>query len=788
MFSFIYGNKNLHVKVKNKSMAIKKTEKQELLEKLELLLKRQEQFRQEINELQWQIGTLKTTESNVEIVSKSEPAFVQPVVSVESEKTEIPKQNVKKEKIKTGVSAEIEKFIGESLINKIGIAVLIIGVGIGAKYAIDNNLISPLMRIILGYLVGFGLVFFAVRLKKKYFNFSTVLFSGAMAIHYFITYAAYTYYYLFPQLLAVILMVIITAITVALALFYDRQVIAHFGLVGACVVPYVLREPFLNVVILFVYILIVNSGILFISFKKKWKPLTYLAFIVTWTIFITWFATGNYVEKPTVCLIFLFLFFVIFYLVFLSYKLVLKEKFGPDDIIFLLLNATVMYTVGYITIDSLEGGNEYLGLFTIVNAIIYGVTTYLIYQSNLKDKSLFFWSVGLVIVFFTATIPIQFDSYITAIIWSVETALIFLYGKSKKINFYEIISYILIFITSVVVLTNWSSMSYSLFDNTLKKLFTPIFNMEFMSSVVVILSFYFIFYVNKKSKIGDKLYENTVFDNLFPVLLLIIIYFSFFTQIALYWKNVQVHASFELRPDGIWEKQIGDLNPDISRFSEIWQINYSLLFFSILSFINFRWFKNRDFDGFLVVANLGMIFLFLLGGLHVLSQLRSSYLSTALSSNYNVSIYHILIRYISIAFFALLLYSHYRFVSLRLKVEVFKKIFDIIFIASIVWISSSELINWLSLSGSTEVYKHGLSILWGVFSLAFIVYGIWKKKKHIRISAIALLGITLIKLFLYDLANLQTVPKTIVFISIGILFLVISFLYNKYKNIIFEEG
>ena len=76
----------------------------------------------------------------------------------------------------------------ENLINKIGIIVLIIGVGIGAKYAIDNELISPLTRIILGYLVGAGLLGFAIRLQKKYENFSAVLLSGSMAIFYFITY------------------------------------------------------------------------------------------------------------------------------------------------------------------------------------------------------------------------------------------------------------------------------------------------------------------------------------------------------------------------------------------------------------------------------------------------------------------------------------------------------------------------------------------------------------------------------------------------------------------------
>lgn len=46
----------------------------------------------------------------------------------------------------------------------------------------------------------------------------------------------------------------------------------------------------------------------------------------------------------------------------------------------------------------------------------------------------------------------------------------------------------------------------------------------------------------------------------------------------------------------------------------------------------------------------------------------------------------------------------------------------------------------------------------------------------------ALFAITLIKLFFYDIAHLNTISKTIVFVSLGILLLIISFLYNKNKN------
>ena len=69
-----------------------------------------------------------------------------------------------------------------------------------------------------------------------------------------------------------------------------------------------------------------------------------------------------------------------------------------------------------------------------------------------------------------------------------------------------------------------------------------------------------------------------------------------------------------------------------------------------------------------------------------------------------------------------------------------------------------------------------------------IVLGIIKKKKHLRIGAIVLFAVTLIKLFFYDIADLDTISKTVIFITLGVLLLIISFLYNKYKNLIFDKS
>jgi len=780
-------------------MTVNKTEKQELLEKLNQLLRKQSQFQQEINELQRQIVTLQVEDleektAPTEVVKNIYPVEEAPVKEqIFPNIPERPRvvQQKKEESLweKSGISTEIEKFIGENLINKIGIAIVIIGVGIGVKYAIDNDLISPLVRIILGYLVGFGLAGFAIRLKSKYLNFSAVLFSGAMAIQYFISYAAYSYYNLFPQITAIVLMVLITILTVALAFYYKQQVIAHFGLVGAYIVPFLLKEPFLNVTILFIYMAIINSGILFISTKKKWKPLIYLAFVATWTIFITWFTSGNYNNQLETCLIFLSLFFVIFYLVFLSYKLLLKEKFNIDDIALLLINSGILYIVGYIAINSLESSKEYLGLFTLINAVIHGVSTYIIYKTKTTDKNLFYWTIGMVLAFSTIAIQVQFNNFITAILWSIEAALIFWYSRNKNISFYEIFSYPLIFLIFIVTAKNWTSVAYKFYDIEISEIFKPIFNAEFLSSVVVIISFSFILYIIKTTKKeAVKLPEiSTIFNILFPLFFLLVIYFTFFTEISLYWNNIKLKASFEVNPDGIWKNLYVFVDSNILKLKVIWLFNYTLLFATIVSFVNFKWLKNNEFNAFILVFHFFLIILFLTIGLNQLSALGANFLHPELITNLTVNFNYLVIRYISLAFFALLIYSTYRFVIAGFKIDVFKKIFEIALSISIIWVCSSELITWLSINGSTEVYKHWLSILWGVFSLMLVSYGIWKKKKHLRIFAIILFFGTLAKLFFYDLTNLETVPKTLVFLFTGVLLLIVSFLYNKYTKMIFEE-
>ncbi len=790
-----------------------------LIEKLEILLKRQDDFSKEINELRNEVNFLKSTGTEQPDVKEDLPDATHTEQSIVEENfqpawlvTE-PESEVRAETAKPGNErqqpfpkqeppkqpnwpitkppadkSDLEKFIGENLINKIGIAITVIGVAIGAKYAIDHQLISPLTRIILGYLFGAALLGVAIRLKKDYENFSAVLLSGSMAIIYFITYAAYSFYGLIPQVLAFMLMVIFTAFTVVAAINYNMQIIAHIGLVGAYAVPFLLSDGSGKVAILFSYTAIINVGILVIAFKKYWKPLYFVAFGLTWVMYVSWFASKYKVsEHFGLALTFLTVFFSIFYLTLLAYKLLQKEKFVIEDILMLLVNSFIFYGIGYAILNNHETGKQLLGLFTLCNAIIHFIVSAIIYRQKLGDRNLFYLISGLVLVFITIAIPVQLDGNWVTLLWAGEATLLFWIGRTKNVPVYETLSFPLMFLAFFSIFHDWTSVydTYNVdFPGTK---IIPLFNINFLSSVLFITVFWFINMLNRNEKYTSSVQAEVskILKLTIPSILLITIYFAFQMEIANYWDQLfkeSVHIVNTADQQNYYQDY------DLIDYRTISIINYSLLFVSVLAFVNIKKFRNQQLslvNFVLIVFSLGV---FLLQGLYTLSELRESYLDQTLAQYYTRGIFNIIIRYISFAFVILTLVACYKYTREEFIKRDFKILFDFILHTTVLWIASSELIHWMDMSGSTQTYKIGLSILWGMYSLFLIAFGIGKKKKHLRIGAIALFAATLIKLFLYDISHLDTISKTIVFVSLGVLLLIISFLYNKYKHSISDES
>ncbi|MFW0716739.1 DUF2339 domain-containing protein [Pedobacter sp. N23S346] len=776
-----------------------------LLVKLENLLLRQQGFEEEIKALRDEVSALQSPGVNLPhiastpIVAPPPPKIAPPIAEITNSTTpqlgtvSIPPKNNQQQpnfadkfKRENLVKSDFEKFIGENLISKIGILILIIGVAIGAKYAIDHEMISPLTRIVLGYAVGAGLMAFAIKLKAKYENFSAVLVSGAIAIMYFITYAAYDFYSLIPQAFAFALMVVFTSFTVVAAIKYDKQVIAHIGLVGAYAVPFLLSNGSGNVGVLFTYMTIINIGILILSFKKYWKPLFYASFALTWIIFISWRLNLS-LEANFFYLSLLFsaLFFATFYVTNLAYKVSKKEVFGLSDVAIILLNAFIYYGVGYLILSENKNSAELLGLFTLANAVIHFVVSVIIYKKKLADRNLFYLILAVVITFITMAIPVQLNGGWVTIFWTVEAAVLFYLGRVKLIAVYEKLSFPLIILAFFSLIQDWSIQTDSYTTNAN---IIPLFNVGFLTAVIFITCFTWIYFVGKKSveNPAEWIWMRQILTYFIPSVLLLVTYLTFSIEISKYFNNLSELTKINTTPTANKEYANYLYNYNYDKLKTAWTYIYTLFFVSLLTFVNIKKLRNGELAIANLIINFITIVAFLTHGLYQLSELRDAYLFNE-SKYFNVGSFNIGIRYLSIAFFGLLIYQCYKLMKSGLLKSDLKIMFDYLLYTSLLWIISSELINLLSLSGLTDSYKLGLSIVWGIYSLFLISMGIAKNKKHLRIGAMVLFGITLVKLFVYDIAYLSTISKTIVFVSLGILLLIISFLYNKYKHLIIDD-
>jgi uncharacterized membrane protein len=709
-------------------------------------------------------------------VIKPLPPELQPIPHIEPQTTNYKPQTPQPQtpNPKPETKPGLEEFIGGNLASKVGILITLIGIFIGAKYAIEHNLVSPEVRIASGYISGLLLIGIAWRLKKRYEQYSAVLMGGGLSVMYFITYTAYSFYGLFPQLLAFALMLIFTVAAVYAALLYNRIIIAHLGLVGAYAIPILLSDNSGRYAVLFTYITIINIGILVLSFKKYWKSLFHVSFIFTWVIYGVFYVSVSMSEYFTTGIVFLCIFFFIFYATFLAYKLIKKEQYGIRDVILLLSNAFIFYGYGYGVLMRNYDSITVLGLFTLANAAIHFGVSMVVKRLQLADKALLYLLLGLVIAFITIAIPVQLDGNWVTLLWTIEALIVFYIGRTQQRRGYERLAVVLTIIAFMSLLQDWSIYS---FLRAPQEGYNYFFNTNFLTGILVTIGFGTMLYVHRHRKATvDPVSTSLHFEfyNLaLPFLLLAAGYFTFELEFYNYFDHL-IESAGRIE----WKNEIG-------LFRVVTILLYSMAFTALVAYINLRWTRSNFMAGATLIGSVLCIAMLLVHGLPVLNDL-SHYYQSSDASYFGIS--NLLIRYAIIATAAILLWLGHRSLEL-MNADVFlRNLYIVIVQVTILTIISFEYLQWMNLIGtSINEYKLGLSIVWSVYALGLVIMGINKKKKYWRLTGIFFFIITLVKLFAYDLSQATTISKTASFISLGAILLLVSYLYNRYKDVILEE-
>ena len=768
------------------------TELKRLQDKLNLIQQKQDTLQSEIILLKTEIRHLlnKPVESvaPMPIVEQPKTQTVEPAKVPVPEKPKpiqepvapyIPPPYVKKE-------SDLEKFIGENLISKIGILVVIIGVGIGVKYAIDNNLASPMVRIVFGYLCSIGLLGTAVYLKKKYNSFSAVLFSGGVATAYFTTYFASAFYEFMPKEVAFPVMVLLTIGTIFSAIWYNREVIAHIGLWGAYAVPVLLGSGSNKVEWLYTYMLVINVGIMILTYKREWKLIFLNAFFSSWAIFIFSSSIDFHTGKTALTeLLFASAFFLVFYVSILLNKLVKDIKDGGITNAILLVNAFVFASIGSTLVYNINENSDYSALFIFLNGFLYVITAVISFYKD-RESELFKILSSLTVLFFVVAVPIQFSGMLIPLLWAIITlALVYLW-KALKSEYLGWLGSPLLIAVFVGCVFGFGKEIYDV--DAAWKAFLRI---DFLWSLLIIGLMGSIYKVAQEKTADDAPKSNLSNTLVYSSVILfgLLIYLLFLTEIICVFRADYLASAKTMyfNDEIIPGNQYNVYNEVIVMTGVIYSIIYSLCFSAAFGLMNVLYIKHRIFATVHQIINGGLTFVFLTFGLVLLYSLDDNYITPEHPDLYPAQKAWITLRYLAFASFIFLIVSEWFYAKKGFFEKGFNVFLEIIFHFLAIVIISHEIIHWSTIQHIEKLDKYGLSIFWGVYALFLVGYGIWKNRKFLRIEGIVLTGITLVKLFFYDTSNLGTIPKTILFISVGLLLLVISFLYNKYKDLIIDK-
>ena len=659
---------------------------------------------------------------------------------------------------------DMEKFIGENLVNKIGIAILVLAIGFFVKYAIDQDWVGPVGRVSIGILCGAILIGIAHKMRNSYKSFSSVLAGGGLAVFYFTITLAYHQFHLFGQATAFTIMIVITAFAVALSILYNKQELAIIALLGGFLAPFLVSNGSGNYKTLFTYLIVLNVGLVTIAYNKAWRLLNFLSFFFTIILFGGWLVSLGYNEAQqtfTNAFLFATIFYLLFFAINVAHNIREKKKFIASDFGILLANTALYFGVGIYCLHKMNA-DEFKGLFSASMGVFNLIATYFLFRKQKVDTNILYLLMGITLTFISITAPLQLNGNNITLFWASEAVLLYwLFTKSnlKIIQYSSVIIWVLMMIS---LLMDWMQV-YSSYNAALN----IILNRGFITTLFAAVATYTLFIIRKKeTQINTSL-------NLIPAKL----FFRISALVLLFAAGaLEINHQFEY------------YHP-YTNINLLYLLLYTFSFFLILIIVSQ---KNKTLQikqQYIIAMLITCVLLYLLSIVKVFSTQAG-----ILTENKNH--FHFIAHWLGAFLFLLILYK---------LIEIFRNSINIKTNSYLAWVLCTIVVIYFSVeihlltnsvffSAKNDLYeihrvyiKTGLPILWGLCSFAFMWLGMRFKYRPLRIISLSLFTLTLLKLFIFDIRNIPAGGKIAAFFCLGIILLIVSFMYQRLKKIIIDD-
>ena len=686
---------------------------------------------------------IQETEDKTPEVEEETPETIEEPVEEEQEEPAMAMEE--EEEIEEYATSEtnFEKYIGENLFGKIGILIFIIGIGFFVKYAIDQNWINETARTLMGYAVGAGMLVLAERLHKRYHTFSSLLAGGAFGIYYLITAIAFHYYGLFSHTMAFVILCVTTIFMSAVSVLYDRKELAVTALVGGFIAPFIISTDSSSIISLQIYITILNIGMFCLAMYKKWAILPMVSFGFTYIILWGTTALGSFSDSEAVTTYpTLFAFATLFYVIFLlPVVFILRTQYGENTRLGLLgiitANSFMYLIYGDFLLQHFEASSDttaYLAFF--IAAVNLAIHLYLRFRVEGQD-TLRNLMLGIAVTFASMGVPILFSAANVLMVWAAESVLLLWLFTKEKNRIYELASAVLLLLT-LGALAYYRTTDAFIHDT------------------------------------GDSLFFNGAF------------FVTTFVSIAYYVVAVIMQFNKELFSD---TKRLIAYTPCNAI---AYALGFSILFLAFRDNFHFHLEQPISEYASLLTANI-----MLLGGALIL---RKRFEISENKLAYEISLYlagilfamtvwnytdpeGLLLRWlmalVTIAYMAYCMRGQLLVTSNQRNLHTEYSI-----ISTLMWLTLTRL---LLITFNEVNFSTAFSLSLGIAAFILMCIGMRYHSKEIRIVSLAEFGIVIGKLILNDVWAMPALGKIIVFISLGAILLILSFLYQKLKDALFNE-
>lgn len=354
-------------------------------------------------------------------------------------------------------------FFGGNTIVKAGVGILFLGLAFLAKYATEHIHVPVELRLAGIASVALVLLVIGWRLRGRRPGYAQALQGGAVAVLYLTVFVAFKFYGVLAVGPVFALMVMVAALSAALAVLQDARALAVIGVLGGFATPLLVSTGSGNQVALFSYYLVLNLGILAVAWFRTWRVLNVIGFLWTFVVGTAWgvmrYSPADYASSQG--------FLIAFFLVFIAVLLLPSRrgaaaggrgaKWVNGSLLFGL--PTAAFALQYGLVKDSEYG-------VAISALVLAAFYVLLAAWMRRRPALalaFEGSLAIGTVFLTLVIPFALDARSTAGAWSLEGAGLVWLGLRQQRRLPRAFGYALLLLAGFAML--WAHEQHGLPDS-----------------------------------------------------------------------------------------------------------------------------------------------------------------------------------------------------------------------------------------------------------------------------------------------------------------------------------